>query len=254
MDPSALAGLCALIARGQAVSTLAAGVKCPPAAMATQTPSSVLNGEDLARRLAAPRAREGIGRVAFAEAANQGDSGMAGVVYTFLNRLADRRWGGTVDGVLNAPGQFEPVLRVGGDWRALPPISATAQARINTIINLALDGRLPDLTHGARFFQNPVIVAARARHGQVSAGLVNFGGATPSAVIGDHRFFAAPERGGGFRGKRATSARTADEARLFVDPPANDEAAPQGPPRPPAGDPSRALFVTAAGQVRADRR
>jgi len=77
-------------------------------------------------------------------------------------------------------------MRAGGDWRNLPAVSAAAQARVDTILNLALEGRLPDLTGGARFFQNPAIVASRARAGSVPAGLVNFGGATPSAVIGAH--------------------------------------------------------------------
>ena len=76
-----------------------------------------VDGVDLAARIAAPDAREGIARVAFAEAGNQGDSGLAAVIYTILNRLADGRWGPTIDAVLNAPHQFEPVMRAGGDWR-----------------------------------------------------------------------------------------------------------------------------------------
>ena len=58
-------------------------------------------------------------------------------------------------------------MRAGGDWRNLPAVSAAAQARVDTILNLALEGRLPDLTGGARFFQNPAIVASRARAGSV---------------------------------------------------------------------------------------
>jgi hypothetical protein len=58
--------------------------------------------------------RDAIARVAYAEAGNQGDSGLAAVVYTILNRLQDGRWGDTIDSVLNARAQFEPVLRAGG--------------------------------------------------------------------------------------------------------------------------------------------
>jgi spore germination cell wall hydrolase CwlJ-like protein len=130
-------------------------------------------------------------RTVIAEAGDQGDSGMAGVVYTILNRLADGRWGDTVEAVVDAPGQFEPVVRAGGSWRGLAPATATQQARIDTIVNLALDGWLPDLTGGARYFQNPQIVAARAQAGTVPASLVNFGGAAPSAIIGAHAFYAA---------------------------------------------------------------
>ena len=134
--------------------------------------------------------RDAIARVAYAEAANQGDAGLAAVVYTILNRLRDGRWGLSVDAVLNAPGQFEPVGRAGGDWRLLPAIGPAGRARIDTILNLALEGHLPDLTGGARFFQNPAIVAKRASAGTVSPKLVNFGGSAPSRVIGAHAFYA----------------------------------------------------------------
>jgi spore germination cell wall hydrolase CwlJ-like protein len=148
----------------------------------------------LAERLAASSAREAIARVAYAEAGGQGDAGLAGVVYTILNRLRDGRWGASVEAVVNAPHQFEPVTRAGGDWRNLPAVSESQRARVDTIINLALDGHLPDLTKGARYFQNPRIVADRARAGTVSPALVNFGGARPSAVIGAHAFYAAAKR------------------------------------------------------------
>lgn len=147
---------------------------------------------DLARLRAvvdAPGARDAIARVTWAEAAGQGDSGLAGVVYTILNRLAARRWGESIDQIVNARAQFEPVMRAGGDWRALPAVRSAERARIDTILNLALEGRLPDLTGGALFFQNPKIVAARAAAGTVSPRLVHFGGAAPSVVIGDHAFY-----------------------------------------------------------------
>jgi hypothetical protein len=130
-------------------------------------------------------------RTVIAEAGDQGDSGLAGVAYTILNRLADGRWGSTVEAVVDAPGQFEPVMRAGGSWQDLRPVSAVQAARVSTIVNLALDGRLPDPTRGARYFQNPQIVTARARAGTVSSSLVSFGGAAPSAVIGAHAFYIA---------------------------------------------------------------
>ena len=209
-------------------------------------------------------ARDAIARVTFAEAGNQGDSGLAAVVYTILNRLADGRWGTSVDSVLNGRSQFEPVMRAGGDWRNLPAVSAADLARIDTILNLALDGRLPDLTGGARFFQNPAIVAGRARAGSVAAGLVNFGGATPSAVIGAHSFYAEAGRGG--RGAPPATKGPSDRfarrsnVTLFVGEnrgaPSSDELQSQAPAvpdttlaPPSAGDPSRALFVAHDGQV-----
>ena len=162
MDPAALAGLCLLLARGQSAQPLPAGVNCSPPTPASSRPATPMARSGLAALLAGPEAREAITRVAFAEAGNQGDSGLAAVVYTILNRVQDGRWGATVEAVVNARGQFEPVMRAGGDWRRLPASTVAQRARIETILNLALEGRLPDLTNGARFFQNPQIVADRA--------------------------------------------------------------------------------------------
>src|SRR5580698_4787420 len=152
MDAAAIAGLCALLAHAAPPRAPPEGVTCPPAIASTASPPDALALSRLADRVSSAAAREGIARVSFAEAGNQGDSGLAAVVYTILNRLADGRWGDTVDSILNARDQFEPVLRAGGDWRRLAPVSPAQQARIDTILNLALDGRLPDLTNGARYF------------------------------------------------------------------------------------------------------
>lgn len=221
MDPAALAGLCALLARGASVQALPAGVSCPPPVAASAirpvAPEALAPRAPLAAALASDAAREAIARVAYAEAANQGDSGLAGVVYTILNRVQDGRWGATVEAVVNARGQFEPVMRAGGSWRNLRPVSDAQRARIDTILNLALDGRLPDLTNGARFFQNAEIVAAREAAGSVSPGLTNFGGAARSARIGDHSFYVEAGRGGG--GARASGsppAVAAPPVAIFV--------------------------------------
>lgn len=134
-------------------------------------------------------ARDALARVAYAEAGNQGESGLAAVVYTILNRLADGRWGATVQAVVDAPHQFEPVARVGGTWRRLASVTPVQEASIHTIVALAVQGRLPDLTQGARYFQNPKIVAKRAAAGVAAPELLDFGGAPRSARIGDHTFF-----------------------------------------------------------------
>jgi len=208
MDPAALAGLCLLLARGQSAQPLPAGVNCPPPAPAPAGRSAPLAPGGLAPLVAGPDAREAITRVAFAEAGNQGDSGLAAVVYTILNRVQDGRWGATVEAVVNARGQFEPVMRVGGDWRRLPGSTVAQRARIETILNLAIEGRLPDPTNGARYFQNPQIVADRASRGEVSKGLVNFGGTGPSAVIGSHSFYVDVRSAGG-RGARSAKPASA---------------------------------------------
>ena len=181
-----LAALCAGAGATPATHALPAGTDCPAIERTYQ---------DALVRVAplvdSAQGRDGIARVAYAEAGNQGDSGLAGVVYTILNRLVDGSFGYRLDGVLDAPHQFEPVMRAGGQWTALAARSAVEQAHIDTILNLALDGRLPDPTNGARFFQNPAIVASRASAGTVRPGLVNFGGQKPVAVIRDHAFYDA---------------------------------------------------------------
>jgi len=225
MDPAALAGLCLLLARGQTAQPLPSGVNCPPPSPSQPAVSVPAARGGLAPLVASQDAREAITRVAFAEAGNQGDSGLAAVVYTILNRVQDGRWGGSVEAVVNARGQFEPVMRVGGDWRRLPASTVAQRARIETILNLALEGRLPDLTNGARFFQNPQIVAERATRGEVSERLVNFGGTDPSAVIGAHSFYV-DVRSAGRRGSRWP-----------------------GPPSPPRGPSPAGAWQAAGGAI-----
>ena len=132
--------------------------------------------------------REAIGRVAYAEAGNQGEEGIAAVIFTILNRVASGQFQDSIQGVIDAPNQFEPATRAGG-WRYLPPLDLTQSIQFETILNLTLAGWLPDLTQGALFFQNARIVAARAAAGKVSPHLVDFGGTPPVAEIGDHRFY-----------------------------------------------------------------
>jgi hypothetical protein len=255
MDAAAVAGLCAVLAHGGAAGPLADGLVCPPAAVAAAERATGAPLQNFAPALGAPSAREAIARVSFAEAGNQGDSGLAAVVYAILNRLADGRWGASVEQVLNARGQFEPVMRVGGDWRGLPAVSPAQQARIDTILNLVLDGRLPDLTDGARFFQNPAIVARRARNGEVSAGLVGFGGAAPSAVIGAHAFYRDPGRGPRAGSRVRAQRRAAAPEAIFVgeNRAATAADAPPAPDRPTA-DAAQALFIGSEGRPGDGRR
>ena len=260
MDPSALVGLCALLARGEAQGPLPGSPACPAARVSAPASHSASPSANLAALMGAPIARDAIARVAYAEAGNQGDSGLAGVVYTILNRLQDGRWGASVDSVLNARSQFEPVMRAGGDWRRLAAVSPAAQARVDTILNLALGGRLPDLTNGARYFQNPVVVARRAAAGSVSASLVDFGGSKPSAAIGAHRFYAQAGRGGrpptvAGAGRGMDSLQRRAEGVFVGENRASEVTGGTSAIRAVAsepGDPARALFVTAAGRIRAD--
>ena len=225
MDLMTLAAVCALSAHGGQAPP--AGTDCPAVARAYQARLAAV-----APMVSTPLARDAITRVAYAEAGNQGDSGLAGVVYTVLNRLIDGGFGTDLVAVLDAPHQFEPVSRAGG-WQRLPARSAVEQAHIETILNLALDGRLPDPTNGARFFQNPAIVATRAEAGTAPLDRVNFGGQTPVAVIKDHAFYAAG-------GANSASAKRAPS--LFVPVQTAPNGGGEAPAAPPASQPS-SLFV-----------
>ncbi|MBE2241808.1 MAG: cell wall hydrolase [Burkholderiaceae bacterium] len=130
---------------------------------------------------------EALGRLVYAEAGTQPIAGKAAVLAVVLNRAATD---GSVQAVIDAPGQFEPVLRAPGrTWRGLPPLSAEQRAEFRAILDLALGGWLPDPTGGARFFQNPEIVARRAATGQVRPSLVDFGGRRRTVTIGEHAFY-----------------------------------------------------------------
>lgn len=192
MDPLTIAAICTLVLKNEAASTaVPRGTNCAKIEADQRSNAAKAN-----TRVDDESDREAIGRVAYHEAANQGDRGIAAVVYTIINRVGSGRFGGNVSAVLNAPKQFEPVMRYGGDWRRLPPAPPAARSRIDAIVGLALKGELADETGGALYFQNPRIVASRERAGLVSRGLTNFGGQTPSAVIGDHSFYTGPRIAG----------------------------------------------------------
>ncbi|HKT55006.1 MAG TPA: cell wall hydrolase, partial [Caulobacteraceae bacterium] len=112
MDAATLAAICMLHAQNPAAYPLPSPVfNC-----AAQGPSPAVSVASTATAglahlrpvVSTPAARDAMARTVIAEAGDQGDSGMAGVVYTILNRLADGRWGGSVEAVVDAPGQFEP--------------------------------------------------------------------------------------------------------------------------------------------------
>ena len=165
--------------RRRCVARIRLGFYLIPTGCISLVCSSTLGSED----------RDALGRVAYAEAGNQGTEGLTAVLYVVLNRLASGRFGSSVGAVIEASGQFEPVDRAGRRWRNLPTLSASNVAIVATIIDLIQQGRLPDPTHGATFFQNPQIVASRAAGGQVPISLTNFNNQTPIAVIRDHAFF-----------------------------------------------------------------
>lgn len=132
---------------------------------------------------------DAITRTAYAEASNQGSIGLSAVVFVILNRKISGQFSNSIETIVNAKNQFEPVSKV-GTWQQLPEPSSDQFTRIETILDLAKNGYLSDPTNGALYFQNSKIVSERARKGSVSKELIHFGNAPISATIDDHTFYA----------------------------------------------------------------
>lgn len=127
--------------------------------------------------------KEALIRTALAEAGNQGADGLAGVIYTVLNRTRHPAWGGSVSDVVNAKNQFEPVGRAGGDWRNLPTGTDQQRAEAGRLIDEISAGQRPDPTGGATYFLNRKISAERGT--DFGVGKDQF----KAAEIGDHTFY-----------------------------------------------------------------
>ena len=107
--------------------------------------------------------------IAYAEAAGEGDAGMAAVIQVVHNRVADARFPGSACAVIAQPGQFQPVsmsprLAAALLDRNVDPASAlhvdSAPERVRLDRALELSGRRGgiDPTDGAIYFVNPAIM------------------------------------------------------------------------------------------------
>ena len=138
-----------------------------------------------------PIAAEAIGRVAYAEAGNQGAAGIAAVVDTILNRARSPLFGHSIRALLDAPNQFETVTNAGGSWRKLPGLTLLQQVQYRTILGLIEAGGLRDISKGALYFQNTTLEADEAAKGEVSKAMIGFNGARPTTAIGAQTFYHA---------------------------------------------------------------
>lgn len=132
---------------------------------------------------------DAIGRVVYAEAANEPDAGRVAVIDTILNRVADGNFGGSVQAVIEQRNAFEPVTRAGG-WRNLPSLTTEQKVQFATYMGLKAAGVLGDVSGSALYFQNVSIVRDRVRVGKVRPSLVNFGGMPVTADLGQHTFYS----------------------------------------------------------------
>lgn len=130
---------------------------------------------------------EALCRVLYAEASGQPIAGKVAVIEVILNRA--RITGTSIEHVVNEPRQFEPVTKAGGNWHNLRQLTPAEQAECNAILQLKEQGWLNEVVPGADHFQNPVIVADRAKAGSVKPELINFDGMPVISTIGDHRFY-----------------------------------------------------------------
>ena len=134
--------------------------------------------------------RDALARIIEAEASNQGDIGQAYVLFVILNRTIHEDFANQIQKVINKKNQFEPATTAKG-WRNLPAVSGEKNAKIQTMINLARSGTMPDPTGGALYFQNVKTVSKREKRGSVSKGLTGFNGSIPKETIKDHTFYTS---------------------------------------------------------------
>lgn len=132
---------------------------------------------------------EAIGRTAYAESGSF--LGRLAVIETILNRLHEGGFGGSVQDIINAPGQFEPVMRAGGTWRNLPPLSEVQKRDLRDMLWVHEQGTLT-IAKGATFFQNERVVSDRAARGVVRRELVGFNGMQKVAEWHDGHSFYRP--------------------------------------------------------------
>ena len=156
---------------------------------------------------------DAICRVAIAEAAREPLAGRAAVIEVILNRV-ERGFAGDVQGVVSQRAAFEPVLRAGDDWRALPAPTAAQWTECTTILALHNGGYLLDPSGGGDHFQNPQTVAQREKAGTVRPGTTNFGGMPVRAVVGHHTFYASGRVADAPRDGKAVSGRPVGEQRV----------------------------------------
>ena len=133
-------------------------------------------------------------RIIEAEASNQGDIGQVYVLFVVLNRTIHKDFPNKVQTVINERNQFEPATKAKG-WLNLKPVIGEKAAKIQTMINLAISGTMPDPTGGALYFQNIKTVAKREEKGTVHKGLAGFNGSTPKVTINDHTFYTSIKNG-----------------------------------------------------------
>jgi tape measure domain-containing protein len=161
-------------------------------------------------------------RTVLAEARNQGDVGMQAVAEVIRNRANSS--GKSLDGVVQAPWQFEPWNTAEGRARmaAINPLSDEYKRALD-IVNGVLAGTIQDVTNGATHFLNKATSLSRGDRAMQPGGW----GHTPGKQIGAHTFINLGYGGGGRDGR--SPVRPAIPAQPSTDPNDAKRDTPAGP-------------------------
>lgn len=124
-------------------------------------------------------------RTMIGEAADQPDSGQAGVAHVILNRLNAKKFGNSVRDIVLAPKQFEPWQTRADELKKID-VNSRSYRRAADIFDGVASGDMLDPTGGATHFLQPEIVKAR-RGGTLPAWAQGDG-----VRIGDHVFYGQP--------------------------------------------------------------
>ena len=119
-------------------------------------------------------------RTILGEASGEGYNGMKAVAHVIINRSAAS--GAPLSDVVHSPNQFEPWQTRANQLNGYDPNSPEYKAAAKAFDD-ALANPKADNTGGATLFYSPSIMQQRGQ------GAPDWGQGSPSAVIGDHRFF-----------------------------------------------------------------
>ena len=104
-----------------------------------------------------------------------------------MNRKATGEWGESPTDIVLARGQFEPWTTRRQQLKDINRNSSLYRT-VGNIVDGVAGGSIPDPTNGATYFLNPAIVMAR------SGRLPDWAQGNPSARIGAHNFYMAPNQ------------------------------------------------------------
>jgi spore germination cell wall hydrolase CwlJ-like protein len=131
-----------------------------------------------------------LARIVQAEAGNQSEEGKQAVAATIINRLNSGQYGNTLQSVLTAAGQFQPVTAVGGDLSKLKRANIRTKRAVRQLLQ---DFSANNPVGNALFFQNPaastmIFPSLQPYFNQQGKSIGAIPANSPIKKIGDHIF------------------------------------------------------------------